>query len=302
MSQKKGRIFKVSHYTIHDGPGIRTTVFMKGCPLRCVWCSTPESQAFERQIACNGVLCVACGRCRAACAKDAVHLAERTVFFDAAACNLCGDCVRACPKDAIEIIGNDVTAHELFDLVRKDAPFWRRSGGGVTLSGGEVLSQADFAVEFLTICKERGVHTAIETCLFADTEVVRAVAEIADFIQFDIKAISPGLHMRLTSLDNKRILDNAIFLLQGDFELLVRYPLVPGCNDDEAELDALGGFCANNRRGVSVELLPYHAMGAGRYEAFGRRYALPDTKPPTAAEMERAADILRRYPLNVIYG
>ena len=297
---RKGTIFKISGYSIHDGPGIRTTVFMKGCPARCLWCCSPESQYGGREIACNPSLCISCGQCASICPTGA-RTQDGKSLVDPKKCDLCGACVEACPKDAIEIFGREVTPSELFDLVRKDEPFWRRSGGGVTLSGGEVLAQADFALEFLTLCKERGVHTAIETCLFADTEVVRAVAEIADFIQFDIKAISPDLHMRLTALDNKRILDNAIFLLRGDFELLVRYPLVPGCNDDEAELGALGGFCANNRRGVSVELLPYHAMGAGRYEALGRRYALSDTKPPTAAEMERAADILRRYPLNVIY-
>ncbi|MDL2263920.1 glycyl-radical enzyme activating protein [Synergistaceae bacterium OttesenSCG-928-I11] len=298
---RKGAIFKISSYSLHDGPGIRTTVFMKGCPARCLWCCSPESQSFEREIAVNTSTCVACGRCAAVCPKGALSCAFGGTAVDRSKCDLCGNCVVACPKDAIEIVGTELTPQELFDLVRKDEPFWRRSGGGVTLSGGEVLAQPDFAIAFLDLCRSRGIHTAIETCLFADTRTTAEVAKRADFVQFDIKAISPELHRRLTSLDNARILDNAIQLLQSDLELLVRYPLVPGCNDDEAELDALGGFCSHNRRDVSVELLPYHSMGAGRYAALGRTYALPDTKPPTAAEMERAADILRRHPLNVIY-
>jgi len=297
---QKGRIFKISHYAIHDGPGIRTTVFLKGCPARCVWCCSPESQRFEREIARSAALCASCGRCVAACPKAAIA-PEARGGIDRASCDLCGECVGACPKGAIEIVGEDMTPQELFDFVKKDAPFWRRSGGGVTLSGGEVLAQPDFALAFLALCRDRGVHTAVETCLFAPARTVAAVAELADFIQFDIKALSPDLHMRLTGLDNGQILDNAIFLLKSGRELLVRYPLVPGCNDDEDELRALAGFCAHNRPGVEVELLPYHSLGTARYEALGRAYALSGTQPPDAEKMRRAAEILRGYPLQVIY-
>lgn len=297
---EKGRVFKVSRYAIHDGPGIRTTVFLKGCPARCLWCCSPESQEFARQIAHNDTLCLGCGRCEAACTKHAVYRLERTVSFDAATCDFCGDCARVCPKEAMEIIGDDVTSRELFNLVRRDEPFWRRSGGGVTLSGGEVLSQANFAIDFLALCRSGGIHTAIETCLFADAHTLRTIADLSDFIQFDIKAITPSLHMNLTSLDNGQILDNAILLLQGKYDLIVRYPLVPGCNDFEEELDALGGFCAKNRPGATIELLPYHAMGMGRYAALGMEYTLHATRSPTVAEMARSAEILRRYSLNVI--
>lgn len=297
----RGRILKISHYAIHDGPGIRTTVFLKGCPGRCLWCCSPESQSFQMEIMPNPALCASCLKCEGACPMSAISSAEGRPVLDSSKCDLCGECVRACPKGAIEIAGRDITPRELFDAVRRDAPFWRRSGGGVTLSGGEVLSQPAFAAEFLDICRARGVHTAIETCLFASRGALETVAARTDFIQFDIKAVSRELHLRLTSISNGPILDNAAWLLQGDKTLLVRYPLIPGCNDD-AEISALGAFCASNRPGVTVELLPYHSLGVSRYEALGREYALPGTKPPDAGRMRNAAGILRSYGLEVICG
>ena len=216
-------------------------------------------------------------------------------------CSLCGKCAEACPKGALEICGRSVTPGELFKDVARDAPFWRRSGGGVTLSGGEVLSQPDFAKEFLNICRGKFVHTAMETCLFAAPETLKSVAELTDHVIFDLKAIDPILHMKLTSLDNKNILENAAFLLRSGASVLVRLPLVPGLNDGEGDLEAIGEFLELHRPGVKIEILPYHSMGAGRYAALGREYSLGGTKPPTRIEMERAAKIIGRHSAEVIY-
>ena len=252
-----GIIFNVGHYAIHDGPGIRTTVFLKGCPSRCLWCCSPESQSFETE-----------------------------------------DCTARGGK----VYGRRVTASEIFSEIRRDAPFWRRSGGGVTISGGEVMSQPDFACELLLLCRKHFVHTAVESCLFAPLEIVQRIAAFTDYIQFDIKAMCSDLHRRLTSLDNDHILQNAAWLLGNHDNLLVRFPLVPGINDFAEEIEALGRFVSSHRQGARLEILKYHRMGVGTYEALGREYPLPDVQPPTSAQVEAAAAILRRYQIDVIHA
>ena len=250
----RGVIFNLAHYAVHDGPGIRTTVFLKGCPLRCIWCCSPQSQSFEP---------------------------ERSLTNE-------------------KVYGREVSADELFAEVSRDAPFWRRSRGGVTLSGGEVLAQPDFAVEFLGICREHNVHTAIETSLFAASDVFRRVADAADLIQFDLKAMDGVLHKKLTGQDNEMILRNAAWLLQSGRECLVRCPMVPGVNDADKELHALGAFVEKHRERACVEILKYHRLGVGIYDELGRIYALPDVQPPTDAEISRAKEILSGYRINVL--
>lgn len=249
-----GRIFNIAHYAVHDGPGIRTTVFLKGCPARCLWCCSPQSQSFE---------------------------IERSA-------------------DGKKIFGRDVTAAELFAEVRRDAPFWRRSGGGVTLSGGEVMAQPDFARGFFDICRAHNVHTAIESCLFASYETVMRVAELVDFIQFDLKAMDTELHKRLTARGNENILENAAGLLRGKKPLLVRLPLIPGLNDSEDNLRATASFLEREREGAALEILKYHRMGICHYEELGRSYPLPDVAPPTDGEYARAKEILSSYKIRVL--
>ncbi|MCR5336486.1 MAG: glycyl-radical enzyme activating protein [Synergistes sp.] len=249
----RGVVFNLAHYAVHDGPGIRTTIFLKGCPLRCAWCCSPQSQLFEP---------------------------ERT-------------------QTNGKIYGREVDAEELFAEVMRDAPFWRRSHGGVTLSGGEVLSQPDFAVEFLGLCRANNVHTAIETSLFASPEVFKRVADAVDFIIFDLKAMDGQLHKKLTGQDNEAILRNAAWLLQSGKECLARFPMVPGVNDSEEELRALGAFVEKHRERADLEILKYHRLGVGIYEELGRSYALPDVQPPTDAEVAGAKEILSGYRINV---
>lgn len=249
----KGRIFNIAHYAVHDGPGIRTSAFLKGCPARCLWCCSPQSQSFE---------------------------IERSFVSG-------------------KLFGRDLDARELFDEVRRDAPFWRRSGGGVTLSGGEALAQPDFAAEFFSICRANNVHTALETCLFAEADAMDRVVSLCDYVQFDIKTMDPERHKRLTGLDNRWILANAARLLASDKTLLVRYPLVPGINDGRKELEALGRFLETARSGVSLELLRYHKLGVGLYEELGRPYALGGVEPPTDEEFSRAIAILKEFNIHV---
>lgn len=272
---QEGIIFKIAHYAIHDGPGIRTTVFLKGCPARCLWCCSPESQLPGLEMAKKKEKCLSCVSC--------CHDPEK------------------CPGEALEWIGRQVSTEELLAEVQRDAPFWRRSGGGVTLSGGEPLAQPAFAEAFLKLCKARHIHTAIETCLFCKKETLEKVSGFLDFIQFDLKAMDPKLHRELTGLDNRGILENARFLLGSGKPLLVRFPLVLGCNDGEENLREMGAFLGECKPGVELEILPYHRMGIGRYEELGRTYPLPDTTSPTREELENAARILQEYPVRVIF-
>lgn len=263
-ADEKGMIYKIARYAIHDGPGIRTTVFLKGCPARCLWCCNPESQRREPELAKKVELC------------------------------------RTCPADALEWIGREITASDLLREVEPDRPFWRRSGGGVTLSGGEPLFQPRFVKRFLQLCREKHIHTALESSLFGDWKFLEELMDLVDFFQFDLKAMDPGEHLQLTGLDNRVILDNAARLLRSDKPLLARIPLVPGCNDGESNLRELGAFLERHRPGAHLEVLPYHRMGVGRYEELGRPYPLPDTLPPTEEEMERALGILKDYAIRVI--
>lgn len=250
----EGRIFNIAHFAVHDGPGIRTTVFFKGCPARCLWCCSPQSQNFEIEYS----------------------------------------------KDKKKIFGRVVSAKALFAEVYRDAPFWRRSRGGVTLSGGEVMAQPEFAIEFLDICHRYGVHTAIESSLLVSHEISAMIVDKVDFVQFDMKAMDDGLHRELTGLSNKIALENAANILKSSKPALVRFPLIPGINDSEANIRAMGEFIESYRASASVEILKYHRLGTGHYEELGRSYTLPEVLPPTDEEYKRVADLLSEYNVSVI--
>lgn len=249
-----GRIFNISHFALHDGPGIRTTVFMKGCPLRCLWCCSPQGQRFEPERSISGK----------------------------------------------KLFGRDITSEDLYKQISSDAHIWRRSGGGVTLSGGEVLSQPDFAADFTEICHRYGVNVAVETCLCAQQEAALRVLEKADFVQFDIKAVEPELHAKLTGVGNAGILANAEMLLRSNKKILARLPLVPGLTDSEENLRAIGVFLEKGREGVPIEVLKYHKLGLVHYDELGIDYPLPSVPVPSDEDMERARSILREYKINVL--
>ena len=303
MSNVLANVFNIAHYTIHDGPGIRTTVFFKGCPMNCLWCCSPESQSGESEIAWNKSVCSSCGRCYRSCRYGAVAFEGKSMLgIDRLRCVKCGACSDVCPDGAIKIVGRSFTAEQLFNEVHRDAPFWRRSGGGVTLSGGEVLDQPVFAEAFLDLCRKHFVHSAIETCLFAPFATVKKITDKTDFILFDLKAMDPVLHRKLTGQDNKNILENASYLLESSKTVVVRFPLIPGINDGIDNLELLGSYVAAHRKGAAIEVLPYHSMGVGGYEMLGRNYLLQGVLPPTKAQMLRITEILNGYPVKVIYS
>ena len=277
----RGIVFNMQRYSIHDGPGTRTLVFLKGCPLRCGWCSNPESQSPRPEILFEPERCSACGACVPACPEElhslragpsgTAHLVDR-----AASCRGCGACADECPNGALRVSGRSMSVGEVVDAVMRDAPFYWQSGGGVTLSGGEATMQAAFAREVLMACRGDGVHTALETCGMADWETFRELAPHVDLFLYDIKHMDDEANRRLTGAGNRRILDNLRGLFRMGKKVLIRMPLIPGLNDDPAGLEAafamLREEAARGADIAGVELLPYHRYGEGKYRQLGRAY------------------------------
>jgi len=295
---KKGLIFDVQRFSLHDGPGLRTLIFFKGCSLSCWWCSNPESHSSLKEIMFDARKCRACGECTAACQSGALTRdAEGHFVYRPELCTLCGDCVEACPQQARRLVGREVTVDELVEEIERDAPFFRRSGGGVTLGGGEPLQQAAFAQELLKACRERGIHTAMETSGYAAWQAVSRIGRLADLIFFDIKHIDPAQHKRLTGIDNLTILSNLEKLCQVHTNIIVRYPLIPGCNDKEADILAMASYVKRLGRLSEVELIPYHRYGEVKYEMLDREYRLSGLSIPGPEEVARVCELIRSQGL-----
>jgi pyruvate formate lyase activating enzyme len=294
-----GTIFDIIRYAVHDGPGIRSTVFFKGCPLHCLWCANPESQAFSPELTHNKTECLGCGICRQGCPKEAITLIREEPVIDPVKCDLCGLCAENCPSEALRIMGRTVTMDGLYKEMASDRPFWDRSGGGVTLSGGEPLAQFDFVLAFLKLCKDRHVSTAIETCLYTDQEKIEAVLPFLDHVICDLKIMDSESHKTWTGVLNGRIKDNIRALLHYHPDVLVRMPLLPGINDDKDNLEAMGTFLETCRKGVRMELLPFHRLGESKYRRMKKVYAADHVLPPSEEAMNRAKNILRSFDIHV---
>jgi pyruvate formate lyase activating enzyme len=297
---ESGIIFDIKRYAIHDGPGIRTTVFLKGCPLRCQWCANPESQKKSAEIAFMASECIGCGGCADICPEKAISIENDRPVRDPIMCASCGSCADQCPAEALQVMGRSTTADAVFDEISADQPFWERSGGGITLSGGEPLMQLEFAAALLRRCRENYLHTVLDSCLHVPTQSLEAVNADVNLFLCDLKLMSAPRHRELTGFSNELILQNLTLLLKSDRDVLVRRPLIPGLNDDADELNALGLFLESLRPGVQLELLPYHRLGESKFERLGREYLLSEIKPPGKEEMTRAGQILGKYDIEVV--
>lgn len=286
---RQGMIYNIQRMSVHDGPGLRTTVFLKGCPLRCLWCSNPESQETTPQLLFFANLCTGCGKCVDVCPNGASHLADGAVVRDAARCTHCGLCAQACPAGAREMSGRVMTVDEVMEVVLKDMLFYENSGGGVTFGGGEPTAGGQFLLDLMQASRDLGLHVAVDTCGFCAGERFDGVMALADLFLFDCKHVNPEAHRRLTGRDNAPILRNLRAALASGTEVRVRMPLVPGMNDDDANLAALAALLGEYDRN-EVDVMPCHAFGRSKHAALG----LPEPAMPQYAP-EQLARILDRF-------
>jgi len=285
-----GVIFDIKRYAIHDGPGIRTTVFFKGCPLSCSWCHNPEGIASSGELIFRNNRCVGCGECFTACKKGAISFVHGKPEIDRKICDLCGECTSACPSTALEMIGKSISKQQLVEEIEKDRVFFEESGGGVTFSGGEPLQQADFLRAVLKECKKRGIHTALDTTGFAPYEVIETIKPYVDLFLYDLKMMDEKKHLEFTGVSNTLVLDNLKKLSQNGSSVQVRIPLIPDVNDTGDCIRKIASFIADQPSLKDVSLLPYHDIAAQKYERLNKS---PFT-PKSAHLPERKVDLLKK--------
>jgi pyruvate formate lyase activating enzyme len=267
----KGTIFDIKHYAVHDGPGIRTTVFFKGCPLNCLWCHNPEGIEGGPELVVRASRCAAdCTACLAACPEGALFKSSGRIEVHRGKCSLCGKCEEACFYEALEIAGKEVAVAEVLEEVEKDNVFYDESGGGVTFSGGEPLSQPLFLEALVDELKSRGVRTALDTSGFASREALEKVAAKVDLILFDLKLINEVKHKKYTGVSNRVILDNLRALSQFNTEICIRIPLIAGVNDDADNISGTSDFVRSLKNVGRISLLPYHKGGCQKYDRLGK--------------------------------
>jgi len=282
-------VTNIQGYSIHDGPGIRTVVFLMGCPLRCKWCANPENLENAVQVGFFKNLCKGCGRCAKACPYGAI-LPGPEQRIDRAKCRHCAACVKNCYYDALVRYGEERSAEEVFQQVRRDKMFYESSGGGVTVSGGEPLTHADFVTELFHLCREDGINTCVETCGCVPHAAMERALPLTDTFYFDLKIMNPALHQQYTGTDNAQILENARFLAENGAQILFRQPVIPGVNATEANVRATAEFINSlGRDNLAIQLMPYHRMGTSKYEALGRHYELEELQIMSAEEVDALA-------------
>lgn len=301
----RGCIWDIKKYALHDGPGIRTTVFLKGCPMRCLWCCNPESQDANPEIIWIGENCIRCNLCLEICPAQAISEENnKGKTVDAEKCDLCGLCVSRCPGEALKLVGRLMSVDEILREVVKDEVFFYRTKGGLTLSGGEPLAQPDFAYELLRQYKteEHGLHTAIETSGYADWAIINRILEYTDLILFDIKHMDSTQHMRLTGVDNKLILQNARRIASSSKQLIIRFPIIPGCNDNEKNVDSTAAFVRELSGVEEIDILPYHRLGEPKYARMGKEYTLSGQQSVPPEHLASIRSRMERLGLQVRIG
>ena len=295
-----GTVFDIQRFSLHDGPGIRTIVFLKGCPLSCKWCSNPESQNRKPVIMYKPGDCLHCGRCITACKLGAISPDNKT-YIDRERCTACGECVNACPAGALVLKGKNMTVQQVIRELKKDATTYRRSGGGITLSGGEPLVQHEFAAELLKACKAQGWHTAMETTGVGSQEAIETVIPYVDLVLLDLKHMDREQHRTFTGVGNELVQKNALRISEIS-GTVVRVPVVPGFNYSVEAIEAIVRF-AKTLMGVrTIHLLPYHSFGENKYGLLGQDYQLKDIKPLHPEDLEECKKIVESLGFQCVIG
>ena len=283
---EKGIVFNIQKFCVNDGPGIRTTVFLKGCPLRCAWCHNPESHKKAPELLYGADKCIGCGACARICGEGAHSFDSGKHTFLRDKCTCCGACAEACPSKALELSGGEKTGGEVIDEVLRDKIFYENSGGGVTLSGGEPLMQYDFAYAILKEAKVQGIHTALETCGYATREKIERIASVVDLFLYDFKLYDSELHEKYTGVGNGEIIENLHLVDRLGKEIILRCPIIPGVNDTDEHFSAIAEMASSLSHILAVEVEPYHPLGNDKYARLGRSGAATTYPTPTKDEID----------------
>ncbi len=293
----KGRIFNIQRFSTEDGPGIRTTVFLKGCSLTCLWCSNPESQQTWPELAHSDALCDHCGRCVPACTRKAISLADVGISVNRDLCDNCGECVLVCGPRALRMMGREHTVDEVFEEILKDRQYYRNSSGGVTCSGGEPLMQAPFVAALFERCQEAGINTTLDTCGYGPGAPLTKVLKHTDLVLFDIKVIDNDIHMRTTGVSNQSILENARRVAESNVPMIIRVPLIPEVSDSDENITAIAQFVKKLRPGLTVNVLPYHRFGMNKYKMLDQAYPMKDAQPIPQERVARIVELFESFDL-----
>jgi pyruvate formate lyase activating enzyme len=294
-----GTIFDIKRYAINDGPGIRTAVFFKGCPLECWWCHNPEGQAGQPQLMLRKNRCKLSQACVKVCPQGAISWNDGP-DVDWEKCDQCGKCAEVCYAGGLEMVGRNVTADEVIAEVLRDVPFYDQSGGGVTFTGGEPMLQAKFLKETLILCKEHHIHTAVDTSGHTSWENLHSIISLVDLFLYDVKLMNNIQHIKYTSVSNKLILNNLRRLVEAGAHIIVRIPLIPGINDDDENLELCAATLVELPTLDGIEVMPYHEIGTAKYKALGKKYKLENVQPPTADKLGSMEEKLSSHGIAVI--
>jgi len=295
-----GELFGIKRFAVHDGPGIRCTAFLKGCPLRCIWCHNPEGVRKGTELGYLPLQCIRCGDCVTQCPHDVIRLDCNGAAINRTRCTRCGVCADGCPAGALFVKGRTLTAAELIEECSKEEVFFQSTGGGITLSGGDPLFQPEFTAEVLRMAKGKGYHTAVETCLYATKDVLDALIELPDLWIVDLKIWDDKEHQKLTGQTNQQILRNYERLIDAGKPLMTRIPIIPGCTDSKENLVSLGQYIAKQNPGSVVEPMFYNPLAESKYKNYDMPYSLFDALPYTAAQQQRFRAIIATAGINVI--
>ncbi len=298
---KKGIVFDIKRFAINDGQGIRTTVFLKGCPLSCGWCHNPESRKKHFELVYYANKCINCGICVNNCHSETIIQKDYGIEINSEKCEICGKCVEVCPTEALEILGYEITTDELTNLILKDSLFYDESGGGVTFSGGEPLVQKDFLLEMLKICKDYQIHTAVDTTGYTTQNNLEDIIPFTDIFLYDLKHMNSEIHQQICGVPNERILENLKFLSKNNANISIRIPIIPGINDGE-NLHQTLNFIKDLKNIVSVDILPYHNIMTQKYKRLGLEYYYENLMPLNDYEIENIKSIFETNNFKVTIG